>query len=163
MKALAVFIILVVSCIFSAVHGLTEEDRLREYAKRNYTWPIKEFLPPTKGWDKLMRKRLAQVAELEDRVRTVLSDHPNKFGGQIQGKYISSSHIDVANDGLASFFFFFFFLWEKYLQNQRYEGYVQTMRSAFVPPNFTEYGFGLARCPDNLLIDLQSAIHKGLP
>ena len=47
--------------------------------------------------------------------------------------------------------------------NERYEGFFQTVHSAITAPNFTEYGFGLAKCPDDLLIDLQTAIHEGLP
>jgi hypothetical protein len=47
--------------------------------------------------------------------------------------------------------------------NERYEGFFQTMHSGIVAPNFTEYGFGLAKCPDDLLFDLQTAIHEGLP
>ena len=41
----------------------------------------------------------------------------------------------------------------------RYEGYMQTVRSAFLVPNFTEHGFGLARCPQDLLDALQQGIH----
>lgn len=48
-------------------------------------------------------------------------------------------------------------------QDQRYEGYMQTIRSAALAPNFTEYGFGLARCPDDLLGALQDGIRQGLP
>lgn len=40
---------------------------------------------------------------------------------------------------------------------------MQSMRSALVAPNFTEYGFGLAKCPDDLLAALQLGIHDGLP
>ena len=44
----------------------------------------------------------------------------------------------------------------------RYEGYYQVMLSAVVVPNFTEYGFGLAKCPEALLMDLQEAIQDGM-
>jgi hypothetical protein len=47
--------------------------------------------------------------------------------------------------------------------NDRYEGFFQTIHSAMMVPNFTEYGFGLAKCPDDLLEELQTAIHEGLP
>jgi hypothetical protein len=47
--------------------------------------------------------------------------------------------------------------------NERYEGLFQTIHSAMMVPNFTEYGFGLAKCPEDLLKDLQTAIHEGLP
>ena len=36
------------------------------------------------------------------------------------------------------------------------------MRSAYVVPNFTEHGFGLARCPEELLGALQKGIRDGL-
>jgi hypothetical protein len=45
----------------------------------------------------------------------------------------------------------------------RYEGFYQTIHAALSVPNFTEYGFGSAKCPDALLADLQMAIHEGLP
>jgi hypothetical protein len=48
-------------------------------------------------------------------------------------------------------------------QHDRYEGYYQVIHSAALAPNFTEYGFGLAKCPDDLLHTLQMAIHEGLP
>ena len=38
----------------------------------------------------------------------------------------------------------------------------QTVKSAFVVPNFTEHGFGLARCPQDLLTALQKGIRDGL-
>ena len=92
---------------------LTESERLQEYAKRNYTWPLSNYNPNTEGWKRLMDARFAQVAEIED-------------------------------------------------SGPRYEGYIQTMHSAFLVPNFTQHGFGLARCPPELLQDLQTAIHEGL-
>ena len=39
---------------------------------------------------------------------------------------------------------------------------MQTLRSAFLAPNFTEHGFGLARCPEDLLAALKDGIHNGL-
>ena len=45
----------------------------------------------------------------------------------------------------------------------RYEGYYQVVHVAAVVPNFTEYGFALARAPDSLTNDLQQAIRTGLP
>lgn len=44
----------------------------------------------------------------------------------------------------------------------RYTGFMQTLHSAFLVPNFTEHGFGLARCPDRLLKTLQEGVHDGL-
>lgn len=45
---------------------------------------------------------------------------------------------------------------------RRYEGYMQTMTPAVVAPNFTQLGFGLTRCPEDLITDLRSAIRDGL-
>jgi hypothetical protein len=45
----------------------------------------------------------------------------------------------------------------------RYEGYIQTIHSAFLVPNFTEHGFGLTRCPDELIEALRQGIRDGLP
>jgi hypothetical protein len=46
---------------------------------------------------------------------------------------------------------------------ERYEGYIQSLHSAFLVPNFTAYGFGLARAPDDLTDALQQGIRDGLP
>ena len=40
---------------------------------------------------------------------------------------------------------------------------MQVLRSGVMAPNFTEFGFGLARCPDDLLAALQEGIRDGLP
>lgn len=93
---------------------LVESERVKEYIKRNYTWPLNNYNPNTEGWKNLMEERFAQVAEMDD-------------------------------------------------SGKRYEGYIQTMHSAFLVPNFTEHGFGLARCPDELLAALQKGIRDGLP
>jgi hypothetical protein len=45
----------------------------------------------------------------------------------------------------------------------RYEGYIQTVHSSFLAPNFTEHGFGLARAPEELTETLLQAIWEGLP
>jgi len=47
-------------------------------------------------------------------------------------------------------------------KRQRYEGFVQTMNMALVAPNFTEYGFGLARAPDDLMVALRQGVRDGL-
>jgi hypothetical protein len=99
----------------NAVAPLTdwEEERMAEYHKRNYTWPIPQYVPQTLGWRKLMDHRFRQAAEIED-----------------------SQH--------------------------RYEAYAQTVSAALVQPNFTRYGFGLARAPEPLMVELRQAIHDGL-
>jgi hypothetical protein len=96
------------------VAALNEEERLVEYEKRNYTWPIKSYVPNTTGWRHLMEHRFQQLAQ-------------------------------ISNHG------------------ERYEGYIQLLHSAILVPNFTEYGFGLAKCPDALTAILQDAIRQGLP
>jgi hypothetical protein len=45
----------------------------------------------------------------------------------------------------------------------RYEGYIQSLHSAFLVPNFTAHGFGLARAPDELTDALREGIRDGLP
>jgi len=46
--------------------------------------------------------------------------------------------------------------------DRRYEGYMQTMSSAAVAPNFTQWGFGMTRAPADLVKDLRDAIQDGL-
>ena len=50
----------------STTHAFTEQERVAEYLARNWSWPIPAFQPNTEGWDRLMRRRLRQVGELED-------------------------------------------------------------------------------------------------
>jgi len=45
---------------------------------------------------------------------------------------------------------------------RRYEAFYQVMNSAFIAPNFTEHGFGLARAPMVLVEELQRGIREGL-
>lgn len=92
---------------------LVETERIEEYQKRNYSWPIQQYIPPTEGWKQLMDDRLRQIA-----------------------------YIDNDRD--------------------RYEGYLQTISAALLAPNFTEHGFGLARCPQSLINDLRHAIRSGV-
>jgi hypothetical protein len=46
--------------------------------------------------------------------------------------------------------------------DMRYEGYIQTLNAAVVAPNFTQYGWGLARAPDDLMEALRKGIHDGV-
>ena len=51
-------------------HGQMDEgDRVAEYHRRNYTWPLTQFVPNTQGWTKLNTERLGQVQEMEGLVR----------------------------------------------------------------------------------------------
>jgi hypothetical protein len=49
------------------------------------------------------------------------------------------------------------------MEHDRYEGFMQTIPPAMLVPNFTEHGFGLARCPDDLIEALRQGIRDGLP
>jgi hypothetical protein len=111
---LLLFLILEILPPFTVEAQLNENVRIAEYHKRNYSWPLKDYVPNTNGWRALMEQRFHQVAQLQD-------------------------------------------------LNDRYEGYLQTINPAFLAPNFTEHGFGLARCPDDLLDALQQGIRDGLP
>ena len=48
--------------------GLIEDERVAAYHERNYTWPPneEEFIPNTGGWRKIMKRRLEQVARIEN-------------------------------------------------------------------------------------------------
>lgn len=94
---------------------LIESERVKEYYKRNYTWPLplEDYKPSTEGWKQLMEERFHQIEQMEDR-------------------------------------------------GERYEGFLQTTRTAMLVPNFTAHGFGLARCPSELLEALQTGIRGGL-
>jgi hypothetical protein len=110
------FMVLLVAVLATSRAGepLIEPERIEEYHRRNYTWPLNNYIPNTTGWRELMEERLAQLSEIDD-------------------------------------------------SGRRYEGYYQTIHSSILTPNFTEYGFGLAKCPDELLAALQKGIHDGLP
>lgn len=45
---------------------MMESERLLQYGKRGYEWPIKAFNPNTDGWNTLMSERLSQVSEIDD-------------------------------------------------------------------------------------------------
>jgi hypothetical protein len=47
-------------------------------------------------------------------------------------------------------------------KHDRWEAYAQLVSSAVVQPNFTSYGFGLARAPEDLMEALRQGIHDGL-
>ena len=46
---------------------------------------------------------------------------------------------------------------------RRYEAFIQTISAALLAPNYTAHGFGLARCPDDLIEALRQGIRDGLP
>jgi len=45
---------------------LDESDRLIEYYKRNYTWPLETFQPNTEGWKRIYERRFRQIERIED-------------------------------------------------------------------------------------------------
>jgi hypothetical protein len=44
----------------------------------------------------------------------------------------------------------------------RFQGYAATVKSAFLFPNYTELGFGIARAPNDLTVALQKGIADGI-
>eukprot|EP00545_Synedropsis_sp_CCMP1620_P012085 CAMPEP_0119014124 /NCGR_PEP_ID=MMETSP1176-20130426/9367_1 /TAXON_ID=265551 /ORGANISM="Synedropsis recta cf, Strain CCMP1620" /LENGTH=346 /DNA_ID=CAMNT_0006967265 /DNA_START=29 /DNA_END=1069 /DNA_ORIENTATION=+ len=57
-------------CLFTSVSAmLNEEERLKGYHARNYTWPIEEFSPNTEGWRRSSLRRMAQVERITGRVQ----------------------------------------------------------------------------------------------
>lgn len=56
---------LVAVLLHGACGVLVEEERLAEYAKRNYTWPLTNVNPNTEGWKRKMFRRLAQVERVK--------------------------------------------------------------------------------------------------
>ena len=111
-----VVLLLLLTLGTAMVHGgLLEEERIREYHARNYTWPIpaERYIPNTLGWRRLAEHRFRQVEEIRN-------------------------------------------------PKHRYEAYLQAMTMATVTPNFTEFGFGLVRAPDDLMEALRQGIRRGL-
>uniref|UniRef100_A0A7S4MID0 Fe2OG dioxygenase domain-containing protein n=2 Tax=Odontella aurita TaxID=265563 RepID=A0A7S4MID0_9STRA len=45
----------------------------------------------------------------------------------------------------------------------RYDGWLQTLTSGFISPNFTEFGWGLTRAPPGIVEELKQRLHDGLP
>ncbi len=114
MKRFMLWVTLLVAFGAAVVCGaLNEDERVREYLARNYTWPPQTYVPNTPGWRRLNEHRFRQVAEIPT-------------------------------------------------SRERYEAYVQTVNMAFLAPNFTEYGFGLVRAPDDLMEALRQGIRDGL-
>lgn len=47
-------------------------------------------------------------------------------------------------------------------QQERFEGFAQTLNAGILQKNYTEHGFGLARAPEPLMEDLRRAIREGV-
>jgi len=51
----------------ACAQALSDEARIAGHHAKNFTWPVREFRPNNEGWDRLMRQRLRQVAEMPGR------------------------------------------------------------------------------------------------
>lgn len=60
---LMVWLIIKVSGLYIQEPSYTEEERIAEYHRRGYTWPLREdeYVPNVKGWKDLMKRRFEQV------------------------------------------------------------------------------------------------------
>jgi hypothetical protein len=58
-------LVLALFCLPPTSQAETEEERVVEHYKRNYTWPPTKFIPDNPGWKKLMQHRIRQVEESE--------------------------------------------------------------------------------------------------
>jgi hypothetical protein len=45
----------------------------------------------------------------------------------------------------------------------KWNGFLETLGPTLTTPNFTEFGWGLTRAPQDLIDDVRQAIYKGLP
>ena len=61
------FLVPVLAIFSNAVLGMTEEERLEQYAARGYEWPLEKLVPDTEGWKKLYRRRFEQLSRIEDK------------------------------------------------------------------------------------------------
>jgi hypothetical protein len=66
-QTIAIVLFCFILCLAAMQSQIVEEDRVAEYHRRGYNWPPldSEFVPPTPGWKKLLRRRLEQVDLLE--------------------------------------------------------------------------------------------------
>jgi len=46
--------------------------------------------------------------------------------------------------------------------HERYNGFMSTLHTSLICPNFTEYGWGLTKAPQELVDELRNQLHKGL-
>ncbi|CAJ1957016.1 unnamed protein product [Cylindrotheca closterium] len=60
---LAAWLVWKVSGLYIQEPPYTEEERIAEYHRRGYTWPLREgeYVPNVKGWKELMKRRFEQV------------------------------------------------------------------------------------------------------
>lgn len=60
------FILIAMVLLQGAFSQLIEAERLAEYKKRNYSWPLTAVNPNTEGWKRRMFRRLAQVERVQN-------------------------------------------------------------------------------------------------
>lgn len=59
--------LLLFGAVAAICSALSEDERMVEYNARNYEWPLKEVVPNTPGWRKIMARRFEQIEEtIED-------------------------------------------------------------------------------------------------
>jgi hypothetical protein len=61
------FLVFSLLSMFPTEASLNENERLIEYRKRNYTWPLESVVPNTDGWRALMKRRFDQVAAIRNK------------------------------------------------------------------------------------------------
>ena len=101
-------------CVATVAIAMRETDRVAEYHKRGYQWPLNATIPNTEGWRRNQFRRIAQIERIQK----------NK---------------------------------------KKYDAWLHIMASAIVSPNFTENGWGLTRAPADLIKELKTSLHEGLP
>ncbi|CAB9515879.1 expressed unknown protein [Seminavis robusta] len=109
---LVLFVFLLISITATHAIQISDQERREGFAARNYSWPIEKMVPPTEGWDRLMRRRIRQVEALES-TRT----------GKI-------------------------------------DQWASVLGQALVLPNFTQFGWAVAKAPEELTAELQQAVHS---
>ena len=57
-------LLIVLALVATCSGQLRESERLEEYEKRNYTWPLSKLVPDTKGWHDIMERRFAQIQQI---------------------------------------------------------------------------------------------------
>merc|ERR1719287_387615 len=46
--------------------AMMESDRMEEYRKRGYKWPLEKVIPDTPGWRRILDRRFEQIERVED-------------------------------------------------------------------------------------------------
>jgi hypothetical protein len=64
LRGASLSLLLLVVCLPIVLGQLDENERYAEYVKRGYEWPLPQVNPQTPGWDRRMRRRLAQISQV---------------------------------------------------------------------------------------------------